>query len=328
MKCDDITTCDPKRTWLSVVVPVYNEQESIQNVYASIAATLAQIGRPAEIIFVDDGSTDDTSAILIALAERDVAVRVIRFRRNFGQTAALRAGFDYARGEVIVSMDGDGQNDPSDIPRLLEKLEEGYDVVNGWRKNRKDFLVRRRIPSWLGNKLISALTQVKLHDFGCTLKAYRREILEEISLYGEMHRMIPVLAHIMGASLAEVEVAHHPRAAGRSKYSLDRAVSVVLDLITLKFLLGYFTRPLHLFGVVGLASILLSIGAFAALVFMKIHDNVDMTGNPFLILGTLGVIVGTQLVMFGLLTEVAIRTYFESQNKPIYVIKEIRERSS
>ncbi|HUT53221.1 MAG TPA: glycosyltransferase family 2 protein [bacterium] len=319
---------DSKRTWLSVVVPVYNERECIQNVYASISRTLEQIGRPAEIIFIDDGSGDGSSAILDALAEKDAAVRVIRFRRNFGQTAALRAGFDYARGEVIVSMDGDGQNDPRDIPRLLAKLEEGYDVVNGWRKDRKDFLVRRRIPSWLGNKLISVLTEVKLHDFGCTLKAYRREILEELSLYGEMHRMIPVLAHIMGASLAEVEVAHHPRAAGRSKYSLDRAFSVVLDLITLKFLLGYFTRPLHFFGLVGLISMLFGMASFAALVIMKVYDNIDMTGNPFLILGTLAVIVGTQLVMFGLLTEVSIRTYFESQNKPIYVIKEIRERSS
>ncbi len=327
MKHDDMTASGAGTVWLSVVVPVYNEHECIQNVHAAIASTLAAIGRPAEIIFVDDGSNDGTPPLLDALAEKDPCVRVIRFRRNFGQTAALRAGFDYARGEVIVSMDGDGQNDPGDIPRLLEKLEQGYDVVNGWRKNRQDFLVRRRIPSWLGNRLISALTQVKLHDFGCTLKAYRREILEELSLYGEMHRMIPVLAHIMGARLAEVEVAHHPRAAGQSKYSLDRAISVVLDLITLKFLLGYFTRPLHLFGVVGFASILLSMAAFAALVFMKIHDNVDMTGNPFLILGTMGAIVGTQLVMFGLLTEVAIRTYFESQNKPIYVIKEIREKS-
>jgi glycosyltransferase involved in cell wall biosynthesis len=319
---------EPERTgpWLSIVAPVYNEKECIRQVYASISETLDSLGRPAELIFVDDGSSDGTSHVLDQIADQDDRVRVVRFRRNFGQTAALRAGFDYARGEVVVSMDADGQNDPRDIPRLLEKLKEGFDVVNGWRRDRKDFLFRRRIPSWLGNKLISALTQIPLHDFGCTLKAYRREIIEELSLYGEMHRMIPVLTHIMGASIAEVEVAHHPRSAGRSKYSVDRAMSVILDLITLKFLLGYFTRPLHIFGLIGLLSMAFGAFAFIVLVLMKIYQGIDMTGNPFLILGTLGVIVGTQLIMFGLLTEVAIRTYFESQNKPIYVIKEIRER--
>jgi len=280
-----------------------------------------------EIIFVNDGSTDGSNELLDRLADGDPTVRVIHFRRNFGQTAALMAGFDHSRGEVIVSLDADCQNDPADIPEILAKLDEGFDVVNGWRRDRKDGFLRRRLPSLLGNRLISFLTGVKLHDFGCTLKAYRREIIEELSLYGEMHRMIPVLAHLMGARIADVEVNHHPRAGGKSKYNMSRALSVILDLITLKFFLGYFTRPLHIFGLVGVLSLVAGIGAFAAMAYMKVAQQVDMTGNPFLIMGVLFMILGTQVMMLGLLSEVMIRTYFESHDKPTYVIKEIRERS-
>lgn len=320
-----MTLDENKNPWLSLVVPVYNEKDCVRSVYESIKDVLRSIPKAAEIIFVDDGSFDGTSRILDDIAAGDSQVRVVRFRRNFGQTAALRAGFDYSRGEVIVSLDADCQNDPRDIPLLLESLEQGYDVVNGWRKKRQDPLLRRRLPSWLGNRVISLLTGVKVHDFGCTLKAYRREIIEEISLYGEMHRMIPVLAHIMGASITEVEVRHHSRPAGKSKYSLNRALSVTLDLITLKFFLGYFTRPLHFFGLVGMATMAIGFLSFLVVAAMKVFQQVDITGNPFSLLGVLGITVGTQIVMFGLLLEITIRTYFESQNKPIYMIKEIRE---
>jgi len=315
------------KPWLSVVVPVYNERENIEAVYRSTVAVLEAESRPWEMLLVDDGSADGTAAVLDAIAASDGRVRVIRFRRNFGQTAALRAGFDHARGGVIVSMDGDGQNDPADIPALLAKLEEGFDVVSGWRHERQDPLIRRIIPSRLGNRLIRAFIGVNLRDFGCTLKAYRKEILDEISLYGEMHRMIPVLAHMMGASIAELPVRHHPRPTGESKYTMGRAVSVILDLITLKFFLGYFTRPLHMFGLVALLFNFLGIVSLAAMGLMKALSGVDMTGNPLLILGIFCMIVGMQMVMLGLLGEVTIRTYFESQNKPTYVIKEIREKS-
>ena len=310
---------------LSVVVPVYNEREAIGDVHASISRALDGLSRSSELIIVDDGSDDGTWEVLSDLSARDPRLRAIRLRRNFGQTAALRAGFDYSRGEIIVSLDGDGQNDPSDIPRMIEKLEEGYDVVNGWRRDRRDPLLFRRLPSVLANLLISRLTGVKLHDFGCTLKACRREIIEEISLYGEMHRMIPVLAHFMGAAIGELEVSHHPRTSGRSKYTLFRAVSVILDLITLKFFLGYFTRPLHMFGLAGLISSLAGGVCFLAVLVMKLTAYMDMTGNPLLYLGVLAVVVGVQFIMLGLLGEVTVRTYFESQKKPIYVIKELRE---
>ncbi len=311
---------------LSIVIPVYNEKDCVKGLHEYIVSALSGLDQSAEIIFVDDGSRDGSAEVLDEIADADDRVRVVRFRRNFGQTAALQAGFDHSRGEVIVSMDADCQNDPRDLDCLLAKLDEGYDVVNGWRKDRKDFYLRRRVPSWLGNKLISALTGVKLHDFGCTLKAYRREVIEELSLYGEMHRMIPVLAHFMGARIAEVEVRHHARAAGESKYNMNRALSVILDLITLKFFLGYFTRPIHIFGLVGMLSMFVGGCSFITMIAMKVVDQVDMTGNPFLNLGVLSVIVGTQLIMFGLLGEVMIRTYFESQNKPTYVIKEVKEK--
>ncbi len=318
--------CNKKQTpAVSIVVPVYNEQDSIEGLYKSTMEVAEAGGLDIELIFVDDGSTDKSSVLMKGMASQDSRVRVIRLRRNFGQTAALRAGFDYSRADIIVSMDGDGQNDPSDIPAMVAKLEEGHDLVNGWRIDRMDKLLTRKIPSWIGNYLIRLLTGVKLKDFGCTLKAYRREIIEELSLYGEMHRMSPVLAHLMGASITEEPVKHHPRKSGRSKYSILRAFSVILDLITLKFFLGYFTRPLHIFGLMGLVTTLLGTGSFITVIIMKLYQSINMTGNPLLYLGVLCVVVGVQLIMLGLLGEVTIRTYFESQNKPIYMIKEIRE---
>jgi len=309
---------------ISIVIPVFNEEECLPNFHRDLSKFLDSFEKSSEIIFIDDGSNDRSGEVLSEICDKDERVVLIRFRRNFGQTAALSAGFDHARGEIIISMDGDGQNDPADIPALLEKMEEGYDVVSGWRKDRKDSLLWRTLPSWMGNRLISLLTGISLRDFGCTLKAYKKEILDEISIYGEMHRMIPVLAYHMGANIAEVPVRHHKRKHGRSKYNLSRAFSVVLDLITLKFFLGYFTRPLHIFGLIGLCSFLLGIGSFAAMIAMKITEGIDMTGNPFMILGVLLFIIGGQLVMLGLLGEVNIRTYFESQDKPVYVVKEIR----
>jgi glycosyltransferase involved in cell wall biosynthesis len=315
-----------KNSDISIVLPVYNEEGCIEIVYDKLVSTLSEIENNTEIIFVNDGSTDNSREVLNSIAKKDDRVKVIHLRRNFGQTAALSAGFDHSSGDVIVSLDSDGQNDPADIPELLSKLEDGFDVVNGWRKDRKDPFFMRKLPSYLGNWLIRVLTDVNLKDFGCTLKAYRKEVIEELSLYGEMHRMIPVLASLMGARITEIPVRHHPRPYGRSNYNNWRALSVVLDLVTLKFFSGYFTRPLHIFGLVGLISILLGFISFGVLVSMKVIYEIDMTGNPFLMLGALLAIVGTQLVMLGLIGEVSVRTYFESQEKPIYVIKEIREK--
>jgi len=338
--------------FLSIVIPVYDEEGNIFLLYERLVKVLERIDKPFEIIYIDDGSTDRTWEIVRQIGIKDSRVRGVRFRRNFGQAAALSAGFSKARGEIVVSMDGDGQNAPEDIPRLLEKMssrestlsaapaaqtgpgknsgendksmteQEGYDVVNGWRRDRKDKLFSRRIPSWIANRLIALLTGLEIHDFGCTLRAYRRDIIQDINLYGEMHRMIPVLAHWTGARIAEIEVTHHARETGVSKYSIGRTLNVILDIITLKFFIGYFTRPLHLFGLLGAVSLVLGLGAFAALILMKILSNVDMTGNPFLILGVLLFIIGAQLVMMGLLGEINIRTYYEAQNKPTYTIRE------
>ena len=306
---------------ISVVVPFYNEEQSVGEVYRRLKSALD--GLDYELIFVDDGSSDGSYQALREVWEKDrEKVRVIRLRRNFGQTAALQAGFDKARGEVIVTLDGDLQNDPGDIPGLLKKMEEGYDLVSGWRRKREDPLFSRRIPSFLANRLISFLTGVRLHDFGCTLKAYRSEIIKQIDLYGEMHRLIPVLASWMGARIAEMEVSHRRRLWGRSKYSISRTLTVVLDLITLKFFLSYFTRPIHIFGLGGLVCLGLSLVAGAILIFMKLYQGVDMTGNPLLFLTIILVIVGIQFIVLGLLGEVGVRTYYESQKKPIYLVKE------
>lgn len=307
---------------LSVVVPIYFEEDNIRPLYAAITAALDPTGLTYEMICVDDGSGDTSFTILKELAATDQRLRVIRFRRNFGQTAAMAAGFEAARGEVIVPMDGDLQNDPADIPLLLAKIREGYDVVSGWRKDRQDTFINRKLPSMIANGLISRFTDVHLHDYGCTLKAYRREVLEGIGLYGEMHRFVPALASRIGAKVAELPVRHHPRLHGTSKYGISRTVRVVLDLLTVKFLLSYATKPIQLFGKWGIYSILLGCGTGTATLYMKLFADTSMNRNPLLILTAFLLFMGGQFITLGLLGELNARTYYESQGKPIYSVRE------
>jgi glycosyltransferase involved in cell wall biosynthesis len=306
----------------SIVVPIYNEQENIQELYGAIVTSLDAIDPCYEIIMVDDGSRDGSFPALQRLASRDERLKVIRFRRNFGQTAAMAAGFDAASGDIIIPMDGDLQNDPSDIPRLIEKLHEGYDVVSGWRSDRKDTFVTRKIPSILANALISSFTGVHLHDYGCTLKAYRREVLEGINLYGEMHRFVPALASQVGARVTEIPVRHHPRRYGVSKYGISRTVRVILDLMTVKFLLAYSTKPIQLFGKWGLYTLLAGFLSGGMTIYMKLFEHLSMNRNPLLILTAFLLFMGAQFIVLGLLGEVNARTYYEAQGKPIYVIRE------
>jgi glycosyltransferase involved in cell wall biosynthesis len=308
---------------LSVIVPVYNEEESVEPLVREIRSALASIGKDYEIIVVDDGSTDGTYSILARLHESESGLKIIRFKRNFGQTAALAAGLAHARGEVIVPMDGDGQNDPKDIPVLLRHLEKGFELVNGWRFPRKDPFWSRRLPSQIANSVISWLTQVKLHDYGCTLKVIRRDIARDIKLYGEMHRFIPAMAFERGARIAEIQVHHRPRQWGKSKYGFNRTFRVILDLLTVKFLLSYATRPLHIFGIIGFMSGGLGCLIGLYLSIQKIFYGVEIGGRPLLLLGALLILIGVQFISMGLLGEMLARTYHESQNKPTYVIKEI-----
>ena len=308
---------------LSVVVPVYNEEENLEPLIHEIRSVLDPLGKRYELILVDDGSTDGTYGVLSRLHEAEPRLKVLRFKRNFGQTAAVAAGLAYAQGEVIVAMDGDGQNDPEDIPALLEKLEEGFDLVSGWRSPRRDPFWSRQLPSRIANGLISWMTQVKLHDYGCTLKAIRREVAKDLKLYGEMHRFIPAIAFERGARIAEIKVHHRPRRWGRSKYGIARTFRVILDLLTVKFLLSYATRPLHIFGLVGLISGALGFLIAVYLTIGKIFYQLDIGGRPLLLLAVLLIVIGFQFVTMGLLGEMLARTYHESQDKPIYVIKEI-----
>lgn len=309
---------------LSIIVPVYNEEESVESLLRETQTALASTGKDYEIIVVDDGSTDGTYPILVRLHKKsESSLKVIRFKRNFGQTAALAAGLAYARGEVMVPMDGDGQNDPKDIPELLRHLERGFDLVNGWRFPRKDPFWTRRFPSQIANGFISWMTQVKLHDSGCTLKAIRRDIAKDLKLYGEMHRFIPAMAFERGARIAEIRVHHRSRQWGKSKYGFNRTFRVVLDLLTVKFLLSYATRPLHIFGIVGFMSGGLGFFIGLYLSIQKIFHGVEIGGRPLLLLGALLILIGVQFISIGLLGEMLARTYHESQNKPTYVIKEI-----
>jgi glycosyltransferase involved in cell wall biosynthesis len=309
---------------ISVVVPLLNEEESLVTLYEQI--TQAVTGRyDYEVLFIDDGSTDRSFEILKAFHQKDPRVRVIRFRRNFGQTAAMSAGFAHARGEVIVALDADLQNDPADIPMLMDKLNEGFDVVSGWRKNRKDKALTRRLPSKIANGLIAWITGVKLHDYGCTLKAYRREVLQETRLYGEMHRFIPAIASWAGARIAEVVVNHRPRTAGVAKYGLGRTFKVILDLITLKFLGSYSTKPIYIFGGLGGLTAVFSILFGLLVISEKVNQGEDMSGNPLLLLSAVLMITTVQFILMGLLAELLVRTYHESQNRPTYVIKEVLE---
>ncbi len=315
---------------VSVVVPFLNEQETLEALYEQIDDALAK-KYSYEIVFVDDGSTDAGVARLLELQRFDGRIRIIQLSRNFGQTAALSAGFKYARGKVIVAIDADLQNDPSDIPKLVAKLlYEGYDVASGWRRQRCDSRLSRLIPSQIANWLIARITGVKLHDFGCTLKAYRREVLEQIRLYGEMHRFIPALANWSGARICEIEVNHNPRTSGTTKYGLERTFKVILDLGTVKFLGSYSTKPIYIFGGLGLAGAFGSMACGLTVLYQKFVSgaHLAMNRNPLLILTVMLVITTVQFILMGLLAEIMVRTYHESQGRPIYSIKEILEPGS
>jgi glycosyltransferase involved in cell wall biosynthesis len=317
---------DAARVDVSVVVPLYNEKDNLADLHQQLSSALLPLGRSFEIVLVDDGSSDGTRERLLELEARDPRVKVVLLRRNFGQTAAFSAGFDRSRGDVVVTSDGDLQNDPSDIPALLAKLEgEDLDMVCGWRKTRRDPL-SKRIPSFFANRLISWSTGVALHDYGCSLKAMRGDVARGIRLYGEMHRFIPAVASWMGVSLAEVPVNHRPRTRGHSKYGLGRTVRVLLDLFTVKFLHSYGTRPAHLFGLMGLASGGLGFALLAYLAVLKLFFDEAIGGRPLLLLGALLFLTGVILVSFGLMGELLVRTWHESQGKPIYVVQERRPR--
>lgn len=311
---------------ISVVIPVYNEAENIVELWAELSPVLVGIARDYEVIFIDDGSTDDTYTALAELRRADRRVRVIRLRRNFGQTAAIAAGFDHAQGKVIVTMDADLQNDPQDIPRLVRKLDEGYDIVSGWRKHRQDALFTRRLPSRAANRLISFVTGVRLHDLGCTLKAYRREVAQNVNLYGELHRFIPVVASGLGIRIAELPVGHRRRRHGRSRYgALSRTLPVLLDLLSVKFLLGYSTRPLRFFGTFGFLLVLGGGSTSAYLGVRRIFSGIPMSDGPALMLGLLSVVLGVQLISLGLVAEIMTRLYYEGQGKRIYSVREVME---
>ncbi|MBI4521550.1 MAG: glycosyltransferase family 2 protein, partial [Gemmatimonadetes bacterium] len=296
--------------------------------YRELTDTLERWGTSYEILIVDDGSSDDSFAQLARLQASDARLRVIRFRRNFGQTAAFAAGFAYARGRLIVTSDGDLQNDPADIPAMAAKIDEGYDIVCGWRKDRKDAWLTRRLPSRIANRLISSTTGVRLHDYGCSLKVFRAEVVKPLRLYGEMHRFLPAIASEMGVRIAEVVVNHRARRHGRSKYGLGRTVRVVLDLLTVRFLLSYATRPLQIFGLVGLTMAVAGGGISAWLAFIRLTGDEPIGDRPLLLFGILLVFTGVQLITLGLLAELQARTYHESQNKPTYVVREVLENSA
>jgi glycosyltransferase involved in cell wall biosynthesis len=307
---------------VSVFLPVYNEEPNLLPLHAKLNDALKSLGRSAEIVYVDDGSTDESLKILREISELDPRVRVIALRRNYGQTAAMAAGIDAAKGKVLIPMDADLQNDPADIIRLLQKLDEGYDVVSGWRKNRKDKMITRKIPSMIANRLISWIGGVPLHDYGCSLKAYRRESLQDVRLYGEMHRFIPIYAAWAGARVTEIPVEHHARTMGKSKYGLSRTLKVVFDLMTIKFMASYQTKPIYVFGSFGMLAFAISIIGGLYAVFLKIFHRADFVQTPLPILSIVMFAVGVQFLLMGLLAEMLVRTYHESQAKRIYAVRE------
>ena len=312
----------PDRPEISVFLPVYNEEPNLRPLHAKMDQALEKLGRSAEIIYVDDGSSDGSLKVLRNLAELDNRVRVVALRRNYGQTAAMSAGIDAARGNVLIPMDADLQNDPADIVRLLDKLDEGYEVVSGWRKNRQDKWITRKIPSMIANKLISWIGGVPLHDYGCSLKAYRREALKDVRLYGEMHRFIPIYASWAGARVSEIPVEHHPRTMGKSKYGLSRTLKVVFDLMTIKFMASYQTKPIYVFGSFGMLAFLISFLAGIYAIFLKLFHRADFVQTPLPILAIVMFAVGVQFLLMGLLAEMLVRTYHESQAKSIYAVRE------
>jgi dolichol-phosphate mannosyltransferase len=307
---------------ISIVVPAFNEEANVAPLYEQIHATLTTHAIEHEIIFVNDGSSDGTAAALARIAQRDPRVKVINFRRNHGQTAALMAGFDHASGEVIVPMDGDLQNDPADIPRLLAKLDEGYSVVSGWRWNRRDSKVRRTLPSRAANWLISRISGVHLHDYGCTLKAYRREAIRDVRLYGEMHRFIPIYASWNGARVTEIPVNHFPRVHGRSHYGASRAIKVILDLIVVKFLEDYNTKPIYVFGMTAVALFAMSLISGLLAVYLRLFADISFISTPLPLLTALTLSLGVLFILLGLQAEILIRVYYEAQDKPTYLIRD------
>jgi glycosyltransferase involved in cell wall biosynthesis len=309
---------------LSIFLPVYNEEENLERLNRKIFAAMAALGHSFEVIYVDDGSSDRSLELLKKFAAEDRRVKVIGFRRNYGQTAAMAAGIDAARGEILIPMDADLQNDPADIVRLLAKLDEGYDVVSGWRKDRQDAFITRTFPSRIANGLISRIGGVPLHDYGCSLKAYRREVLKDVNLYGEMHRFIPIYAAWAGGRVTEIPVAHYPRTAGQSKYGLSRTIKVVFDLVTIKFMASYMTKPIYVFGWAGVLAFAISVfsAVFACLMkFASWPKHADFIQTPLPVLAMVMLVLGIQLFLMGLIAEMLVRTYHESQNKPIYTVK-------
>ncbi len=324
---------------ISIVIPVYNEAGNLPDLYAELAAVMERLGRPYEILAIDDGSRDESLQVLRRLQAQDPHLRIISFRRNFGQTAAFAAGFDHARGQIVVTIDADGQNDPADIPRILETMEKGdYDIVSGWRQNRKEPFLTRRLPSMAANRLISKTTGVRLHDYGCSLKAYRAEVVRNIHLYGELHRFIPALAGWMGVRVTEIPVNDRPRTYGKSKYGISRTVKVLLDLFTVTYLLSFSSRPMQLFGLIGLllggSGWLIGLYLTGAKVMHGILEGAEgfrayrIGTSPWLLLAVLLIVLGVQFIVMGLLAEVITRTYHEAQGKPIYAIREIIEKEA
>ncbi|MCD6576692.1 MAG: glycosyltransferase family 2 protein [Anaerolineaceae bacterium] len=309
---------------ISIIVPVYNEEESIGLLYEAVEKSVKILGMPWELILVDDGSQDNSLKIIRTIVKKHPEhVSAVVLRRNFGQTAAIAAGIDHSQGGIIILLDADLQNDPADIPPMVKKLDEGYDLVSGWRFHRKDKFLTRTFPSHIANSLISAVTGVKLHDYGCTLKAYRREVLTSFRLYGEMHRFIPVYANFVGAKIAEIKVHHHARKFGKEKYGLERIFKVILDLFTVKFLTSYSSKPIYIFGGTGLALITFSFASILFLGIRRIYTKISPFSSPLFIIAIMIAIMGFQSILMGLIAELLVRTYHESQNKPIYTIREV-----
>ena len=314
---------------LSLFLPVLNEEDNLRPMHAKIQEALKSLGKTAEVIYVDDGSTDKSLEILREIASTDDRVRVISLRRNYGQTAAMSAGIDAAKGKILIPMDADLQNDPADIQKLLNKLDEGYDVVSGWRKNRKDKLIMRKIPSWIANSVISKIGGVPLHDYGCSLKAYRRDVIQDVKLYGEMHRFIPIYASWAGARVTEIPVDHHARTMGKSKYGISRTIKVIFDLMTIKFMASYQTKPIYVFGTFGMIAFFVSIFSGLYAIFLKgarflgfPHYQADFVETPLPILCIVMFAISIQFILMGLLAEMQVRTYHESQDKAIYAVRE------
>lgn len=307
---------------LSLFLPVLDEQDNLRPMHAKISEALDALRKTAEVIYVDDGSTDDSLKILKEIAAEDDRVRVISLRRNYGQTAAMSAGIDAAKGEILIPMDADLQNDPADIERLLNKLNEGYDVVSGWRKNRQDKMITRKIPSQIANRIISWIGGVPLHDYGCSLKAYRRDVIQDVKLYGEMHRFIPIYASWAGARVTEIPVDHHARTMGRSKYGISRTIKVVFDLMTIKFMASYQTKPIYVFGGFGMIAFAISMVAGLWAVYLKLFEDTSFILTPLPIIAVVMLAISVQFFLMGLLAELLVRTYHESQDKAIYAVRE------